>query len=370
MNLQDVSRFLLSPEILDPSPFQSRAALETKFPTCAIPVASLTTARNKRLLSPSTWNGKLLHEEDPSTYLPSHPVKQNHYIANTPTKALPSTTKVRTWTERSGSSKGKAEFGRFREEKVHLHKLSSVKIAVPVSKQSGEELKFVEQLISVSHEDLRPVHHGKPDRRRDYDESNALSAGVPPIAASPDDRPNIPTDEATPESLDVTATISQAKVEEFEKDFWLQTPSIAFDAAYLSSEFFTPSPTPTKIAGREFIWKRLLALKDKNFPVPNKVRRAGCGCGCVTQPTPPQDCGKTPTRKPVRKQRMGVAENTIERRLRESQSKALQDWSVDRATDLGESYISLERSRSAVDKLVPRTPPNRSKWPRQGWKKY
>jgi hypothetical protein len=73
------------------------------------------------------------------------------------TKAVPDSSKVRTWTDRSGSFKVEAEFIGLRDEKIHLHKLNGVKIAVPVPKMSKEDLDFVEKAIGESLGDLRPV---------------------------------------------------------------------------------------------------------------------------------------------------------------------------------------------------------------------
>ncbi|KAE9991861.1 hypothetical protein EG327_010739 [Venturia inaequalis] len=73
------------------------------------------------------------------------------------TKAVPDTSKVRTWTDRSGSFKVEAEFIGLRDEKIHLHKLNGVKIAVPVPKMSKEDLDYVEKATGKSLGDLRPV---------------------------------------------------------------------------------------------------------------------------------------------------------------------------------------------------------------------
>jgi hypothetical protein len=73
------------------------------------------------------------------------------------TKAVPDSSKVRTWTDRSGSFKVEAEFIGLRDEKIHLHKLNGVKIAVPVPKMSKEDLDYVEKATGKSLGDLRPV---------------------------------------------------------------------------------------------------------------------------------------------------------------------------------------------------------------------
>jgi hypothetical protein len=88
-------------------------------------------------------------------------------------KSMPNASKVRTWTDRSGSFKVEAEFLGLRDEKIHLHKLNGVKIAVPVPKMSVEDLEFVEKATGVSLDELKPLSDIKRRSSR-----RAVSAGA------------------------------------------------------------------------------------------------------------------------------------------------------------------------------------------------
>jgi hypothetical protein len=72
-------------------------------------------------------------------------------------KSMPNASKIRTWTDRSGSFKVEAEFLGLRDEKIHLHKLNGVKIAVPVPKMSEADLDFVEKATGLSLDELKPL---------------------------------------------------------------------------------------------------------------------------------------------------------------------------------------------------------------------
>lgn len=67
------------------------------------------------------------------------------------------TSKVRTWTDRSGSFKVEAEFILIKDGKIHLHKVNGVKIAVPVTKMSVEDLEYVERVTGESLDDDKPL---------------------------------------------------------------------------------------------------------------------------------------------------------------------------------------------------------------------
>ncbi|KAL6243935.1 cytoskeletal protein binding protein [Rhinocladiella similis] len=72
-------------------------------------------------------------------------------------RSKPDPTKVRTWTDHSGSFKVEAQFLGVAEGKIHLHKVNGVKIAVPVTKMSPEDLDYVEQVTNESIEEHIPV---------------------------------------------------------------------------------------------------------------------------------------------------------------------------------------------------------------------
>ncbi|XP_014560070.1 hypothetical protein COCVIDRAFT_90249 [Bipolaris victoriae FI3] len=69
----------------------------------------------------------------------------------------PNPAKVRTWTDRSGSFKVEAEFILIKDGKIHLHKVNGVKIAVPVTKMSVEDLEYVERVTGESLDDDKPL---------------------------------------------------------------------------------------------------------------------------------------------------------------------------------------------------------------------
>ncbi|GAB7356199.1 hypothetical protein MBLNU459_g6782t1 [Dothideomycetes sp. NU459] len=72
-------------------------------------------------------------------------------------KPKPNASRIRTWTDRSGSFKVEAEFIGLKDAKIHLHKLNGVKIAVPVSKMAVEDLEYVERATGVSLDDDKPL---------------------------------------------------------------------------------------------------------------------------------------------------------------------------------------------------------------------
>ena len=69
----------------------------------------------------------------------------------------PDLTKIRSWTDRSGSFKVDAQFIGLKDGKIHLHKLNGVKIAVPVAKMAVEDLEYVENVSGVSLDEDKPV---------------------------------------------------------------------------------------------------------------------------------------------------------------------------------------------------------------------
>ncbi|KAG0222389.1 cytoskeletal protein binding protein [Actinomortierella wolfii] len=64
--------------------------------------------------------------------------------AAAPAVAKPKNTRV--WTDRTGTFKVEAEFLGYHDGKISLHKLNGVKIAVPVSKMSVEDVQYVEKV--------------------------------------------------------------------------------------------------------------------------------------------------------------------------------------------------------------------------------
>ena len=58
----------------------------------------------------------------------------------------PDPSKLRTWTDRSGTFKVEAQFLGLADGKIQLHKLNGVKISVPLTKMSLEDVEYVERL--------------------------------------------------------------------------------------------------------------------------------------------------------------------------------------------------------------------------------
>lgn len=65
--------------------------------------------------------------------------------------------KVRTWTDRSGSFKVEAQFIGLRDGKIHLHKTNGVKIAVPVDRMATVDINYVEKVTGRSLDDDKPL---------------------------------------------------------------------------------------------------------------------------------------------------------------------------------------------------------------------
>ena len=72
-------------------------------------------------------------------------------------RSKPDAAKTRTWTDHSGSFKVEAQFIGVADGKIHLHKVNGVKIAVPISKMSPEDLAYVEKVTHEPIEDNIPV---------------------------------------------------------------------------------------------------------------------------------------------------------------------------------------------------------------------
>lgn len=73
------------------------------------------------------------------------------------THAEPDPSKVRTWTDRSKSFSVEAQFLGLKDGKINLHKMNGVKIAVPISKMSSEDLEYVERVTGVSLDEDKPL---------------------------------------------------------------------------------------------------------------------------------------------------------------------------------------------------------------------
>ncbi|KAK3995392.1 actin cytoskeleton-regulatory complex protein sla1 [Cladorrhinum sp. PSN332] len=76
---------------------------------------------------------------------------------DTTTKSKPDPSKVRTWTDRSKSFTVEAQFLGVKDGKLNLHKMNGVRIAVPISKMSVQDLEYVERVTGISLDEDKPL---------------------------------------------------------------------------------------------------------------------------------------------------------------------------------------------------------------------
>ncbi|KAM0339463.1 hypothetical protein ACHAPU_010910 [Fusarium lateritium] len=94
-------------------------------------------------------------------------------------KSKPDASKVRSWTDRSRSFSVEAQFLGLKDGKIHLHKMNGVKIAVPITKMSREDLEYVENFTGISLEDDKPLADVKRARSAEKKSpERSSSAGV------------------------------------------------------------------------------------------------------------------------------------------------------------------------------------------------
>ncbi|KAM0322817.1 hypothetical protein ACHAQA_009158 [Verticillium albo-atrum] len=106
----------------------------------------------------------------------------------------PDSSKVRTWTDRSKSFSVDAQFLGLKDGKINLHKMNGVKIAVPVSKMSLEDLEYVERATGISLDEDKPLSSVKrnsktPDSRGSSGAATAARIGA---GASVEQQPKKP----------------------------------------------------------------------------------------------------------------------------------------------------------------------------------
>ncbi|KAF2132758.1 hypothetical protein P153DRAFT_428806 [Dothidotthia symphoricarpi CBS 119687] len=102
----------------------------------------------------------------------------------------PNPARVRTWTDRSGSFKVEAEFVTIKDGKIHLHKTNGVKIAVPVTKMSVEDLEYVERVTGESLDDDKPLSELKRKGTQRAKETSGSPAGRSPTGISVQKKPD------------------------------------------------------------------------------------------------------------------------------------------------------------------------------------
>ncbi|KAL1835654.1 hypothetical protein VTJ49DRAFT_6264 [Mycothermus thermophilus] len=101
-------------------------------------------------------------------------------------KSKPDPAKVRTWTDRTKSFTVEAQFLGVKDGKFHLHKLNGVRIAVPISKMSLEDLEYVERQTGLSLDEDKPLSDlkKKGDSSRAAASSSSSAAPAPKVGAT------------------------------------------------------------------------------------------------------------------------------------------------------------------------------------------
>lgn len=107
-------------------------------------------------------------------------------------RSKPDSAKVRTWTDHSGTFKVEAQFLGVADGKIHLHKVNGVKIAVPITKMSPEDLDYVEKVTNESIEEHIPVADLiKMKRRSQGSEQSKARSGATVEPRGPE-QPKVP----------------------------------------------------------------------------------------------------------------------------------------------------------------------------------
>ncbi|PFH55467.1 hypothetical protein XA68_18266 [Ophiocordyceps unilateralis] len=91
-------------------------------------------------------------------------------------KSRPDPSKVKTWTDRTGSFSVEAQFVGLKDGKIQLHKMNGVKIAVPIAKMSRGDLEYVENVTGVSLDDDKPLADVK--RSNKFAEKRSMEMGA------------------------------------------------------------------------------------------------------------------------------------------------------------------------------------------------
>ena len=102
-------------------------------------------------------------------------------------KPLPDKRKLRQWTDRTGTFKVEAQFLDLTDGKIQLHKINGVKIAVPTSKMSVEDLEYVERATGVSLDEDKPLENIRRKNRMaaESDKARASRSGATVEAPKP-----------------------------------------------------------------------------------------------------------------------------------------------------------------------------------------
>ncbi|KAK9373055.1 uncharacterized protein V1513DRAFT_450529 [Lipomyces chichibuensis] len=106
-------------------------------------------------------SSSLRHEEEEKPKKPGRKQRESResevsHPPVTPAKPKPDPSKIRTWTDRTGTFKVEAAFVGCADGKIQLHKVNGVKIAVAASKMSVEDLEYVEGMTGISLDSAKP----------------------------------------------------------------------------------------------------------------------------------------------------------------------------------------------------------------------
>ncbi|RKF56911.1 Actin cytoskeleton-regulatory complex protein sla1 [Golovinomyces cichoracearum] len=124
-------------------------------------LAKESVRAGKGLKNTEVGPGMRLPERDSSLLrqenINKHGLQKNKSERNEIAQLKPDPSKVRTWNDRSKSFSVEAQFLALKDGKINLHKMNGVKIAVPVSKMSIEDLEYVERQTGLSLDDDKPL---------------------------------------------------------------------------------------------------------------------------------------------------------------------------------------------------------------------
>ena len=120
----------------------------------------------------------------------SRPKSSKFLLLDIPTRILPAnsifqiltepdSSKVRTWTDRSKSFSVEAQFLGLKDGKIHLHKMNGVKIAVPITKMSREDLEHVESATGLSLSTEKPPSDNRKPRTSSHPSGSNSSTTAP-----------------------------------------------------------------------------------------------------------------------------------------------------------------------------------------------
>lgn len=156
--------------------------------------ASGVPVRRSSLAAPSQSRktaapGKSSMPHQPLPRLRYRKERPHNEVLLTKVTTEPDTSQIRTWTDRTGSFKVDAQFLGCRDGKIHLHKVNGVKIAVPVSKMSMTDLRYVEDRTGMSLDEDKPLSEIMKEQRRNNAQN--AQAGIAVVDRSAVSRPTL-----------------------------------------------------------------------------------------------------------------------------------------------------------------------------------